>query len=356
MKHTDMTRRVLLAFAVSATLGLTACGSGSTGAGGAGAPSSPITKAAIDESGPLAGKRVTYIDAIPGNALMEGIAQGLAHELNAQGAKVIDVYQTNAQNQLDLAVANQRIQEALAQDVDAIVVFPVDVNSIQPGVKAAREAGVPIFVFQNLSDLDVSGKLAFPDAERGKATAEALAKIVGGKGKATVLSGIPSANIESAVAGAVDGLKASGMTVVGDPNNQRNLKDDAPGAQQIAQGIFAQHPDLDALVVYNSASATGAIAAAKQAGILDRVHIATMAGEDANIAQLKSGQLDVSYDLDGTTYGSEMARLVARGLGGEALHNAVVNAPLGEIFTQDNVKDFVPWSKRIQYVDLPHTY
>jgi ribose transport system substrate-binding protein len=158
------------------------------------------------------------------------------------------------------------------------------------------------------------------------------------------------------VAGAVEGLEAGGLKIVGDPANQRNLKDDAPGAQQIAQGIFAQHPDLDALVVYNSASATGAIAAAKQAGMLDQVKIATMAGEDANIEQLRTGELALSYDFDGTNYGKEMAQLVARSLEGEQLDNEVVEAPLGKIFTQDNVADFVPWPERIQYVELPHTY
>ncbi|WP_377322994.1 sugar ABC transporter substrate-binding protein [Pimelobacter simplex] len=351
-----MNRPLLLALATSATLAITACSSGTTGSSGSDAPAPEVKAAQIDASGPLAGKTVTYIDGMPGNALMEGIAQGLATELNAQGAKLVDVYQTNAQNQLDLAVANQRIQEAIAQKVDAIVAFPLDANAIRPGVEAAKKAGIPLFIFQDLGGLDVTGKLAFPDQQRGRDTGEALAEIVGGDGEATVLSGIPTDNIEDAVAGAVEGLKAGGLDVVGDPANQRNLKDDAPGAQQIAQGIFAQHPDLDALVVYNSASATGAIAAAKQAGVLDHVKIATMAGEDANIAQLKSGELALSYDFGGTNYGKEMAGLVARALKGEKLANEVVEAPLGEIFTQDNVGDFVPWPERIQYVELPHTY
>jgi ribose transport system substrate-binding protein len=340
--------------AVLATVALTACGTGSSGSGGA--ATVPAAKASVDAGGALAGKKILYVDAAPGNALLDGLAEGLAIDLNKQGAKVARVFQLNAQNQIDLAAANQRINEGIAQKVDAIVIFPLDANAVRPGVAAAKKAGIPVFVFQDLGGLDVAGKVRFPDQARGKATGEALAKLAGDSGKATVLSGLPTDNIENAVKGAVAGLKAGGMTLVGDPNNQRNLKDDAPEAQKIAQGIFANHPDLKALVVYNSGSATGAIAAAKQAGLANKVLIATMAGEDTNIAQVKDGQLALSYDLDGLKYGDVMASLVTQYLKGDKAAPAVADAPLGAIYTKDNVSTFVPWTARVSYIQIPSTF
>jgi ribose transport system substrate-binding protein len=344
-------RAVLAIFAI---VTLAACSTGTAGDSSGGGPA--LADASIDQSGSLAGKRVLYVDGVPGNALLDGLAQGLAAELNAQGAEMVRVYQINAQNQIDLAAGTQRINEGIAEGVDAIVTFPLDANAIRPGVNAANKAGIPIFTFQDLGGLDVTGKLAFPDEARGKASGEALAEIAGGEGKATVLSGIPTDNIEDAVAGAVAGLELGGMTLVGDPNNQRNLKDDAPEAQRVAQAIFQKHPDLAALVVYNSASATGAIAAAKQAGISDSVVIGTMAGEDTSIAQLEKGELALSYDFDGLAYGTEMAGLVGRSLSGEKLDNEVVEAPLGTVYTEDNVDDFVPWTEQITYVKIPSSF
>jgi ribose transport system substrate-binding protein len=342
----------IIAPLVAVMLAVSACGTGTAGERGA----QEQAKASIASSGPLAGKRILYIDGVPGNALLDGLAQGLAIDVGKQGAKVARVFQLNAQNQIDLAAANQKINEAIAEKVDAIVIFPLDANSIRPGVAAAKQAGIPVFVFQDLGQLDVAGKVRFPDEDRGKATGEALAKMAGGSGKATVLSGLPTDNIEHAVKGAIEGLKTGGMTIVGNPNNQRNLKDNAPEAQRIAQVIFQEHPDLKALIVYNSESATGAIAAAKQAGLSSKVLIATMAGEDTNIAQVKKGELALSYDLDGLKYGSVMAQLVTGELLRKIPAGTVADAPLGTVYDKTNVDQFVPWTQRVQYIQIPATF
>ena len=148
-------------------LALVACSTGSTGSTGATAPAPAATAAPANTGGALAGKKVLYVDALPGNALLDGLAQGLAAELTKQGAKVARVFQLNAQNQIDLAAANQRINEGIAQGVDAIVTFPLDANAIRPGVDAATKAGIPIFTFQALGGLDVTGKVRFPDEAQG---------------------------------------------------------------------------------------------------------------------------------------------------------------------------------------------
>ena len=76
--------------------------------------------------------RSLYVYGVPGNALLDGLAQGLAAELNKQGATMARVFQLNAQNQIDLAAGNQRINEGIVQGVDAIVTFPLDANAIRP--------------------------------------------------------------------------------------------------------------------------------------------------------------------------------------------------------------------------------
>jgi ribose transport system substrate-binding protein len=343
-----------VALAALAAVTMTACSTGSAGSSSGQAAATATANVAAD--GALSGKKVLYIDAAPGNALLDGLAQGLAIDLAAQGADVARVFQLNAQNQIDLAAANQRINEGIAQDVDAIVIFPLDANAVGPGVQAAKDAGIPVFIFQDISSIDATGKVAFPDEARGKSAGEALAEAAGGTGTATVLSGLPTDNIEDAVRGGLAGLESGGMTLVGDPNNQRNLDDDAPGGQAIAQAIFQNHPDLTALLVYNSASATGAIAAARQAGLEDTVLIGTMAGEDTNITQLQDGTLTVSYDLNGLEYGSVMADLVTRSLTGDVAEGTVVEAPEGSVFTSENAAEFVPWTERVEYIDIPSTF
>ncbi|WP_235734390.1 sugar ABC transporter substrate-binding protein [Nocardioides alcanivorans] len=344
------------AAAVLTAATLSACSGTTSTAGTDRSISCTPTDPTVDSSGPLAGKTITYVGGVPGVVLLDGIAQGLATSLNELGANVVGVYQLNAQNKFDLGAANQRMREAIAQKVDAIVLFPLDANSVRLGIEEAKAAGIPVFVFQDIDGVEATGKVAFPDEERGREVAEAFAKVVGG-GEAAIISGPPSDNVDDAVKGTERGLEAGGMTIVGDADNQRNMTADAANAQKIAQGILAKNPDLDGLVVFNAESATGAIAAAKQAGVADHLKIATLAGEDINMAQVEDGQISMAFDFNGIAIGQTMAaELIAPYLETGSVQQSTVKAPLGELYTSENVEDFTSWCERIQYVNLPSTY
>ena len=339
--------------AVVAALSMAACSSGSTGSGGSATDAKTLAPAVKPTDGPLLGKKVLYVDAVPGNVLLDAIAQGLNASLTAEGASFARVFQLNAQNQFDLSAGNQRINEGVAQGVDAIILFPSAGPGAAPGVRAAHKAGIPVFTLEDREGLqDVEGALRFPDRARGEASGESLAELAGGSGEATVLSGVPTQNIDDAVNAAMDGLKKGGMTIVGDPENQRNLKDDAPEAQRIATSILQQHPKLKALMVFNAASATGAIAAARQLGRTDLV-IGTLGGEDANMEQIRKGELAMAYDFNGYEYGTTFGPIVAQYLQGDEFEHKVVDAPLGTLYTKENVDDYEPATSRFRYVKIP---
>ncbi|WP_235734408.1 sugar ABC transporter substrate-binding protein [Nocardioides alcanivorans] len=339
--------------ALAATAMMAACSTGSTGNGSSASDSNTLAAPTKAPDGPLKGKKILYVDAVPGNPLIDGIAQGLHASLSAQGADFARVFQVNANNQFDLAAGNQRITEGIAQKVDAIILFPSAGAGAKPGIDAARNAGIPIFTIEANRDLpDVDGALRWPDAARGKEAAEALAEAAGGSGEAAVISGVATQNIDDAVQAAEEGLEAAGMTLVGDSEEQRNLQDDAPGAQEIATALLQQYPELKALMVFNANSATGAIAAARQLGRTDVV-IGTLGGEDANIDQLKSGQLAVAYDFNGYAYGTTFGPLAADVVQGKTLENKIIDAPLGKLYTEENADEYVPAAERFRYVKIP---
>ena len=339
--------------AVVAAATLVACSSGSTGNGSSASDSNTLAAPTKAADGPLKGKKVLYVDAVPGNPLLDGIAQGLYASLTAEGADFARVFQVNANNQFDLDAGNRRINEGIAEGVDAIILFPSAAAGAKPGIDAAHRAGIPIFTIEANRDLPgADGALRWPDAARGKEVAEAIAKAAGGSGEATVISGVPTQNINDAVHAAAEGLEAAGMTLVGNPDDQRNLQDDAPGAQKITTALLQQHPNLKALIVFNAGSATGAIAAARQLGRTDVV-IGTLGGEDSNIAQLKSGQLAVAYDFNAYAYGSTFGPLVADVLEGKMPESKTIDAPLGKLYTRDNADEYMPASERYRYVKIP---
>src|SRR4029450_7657932 len=96
-----------VALAATAAVTMTACSTGSAGSSSGQAAATATANVAAD--GALSGKKVLYIDAAPGNALLDGLAQGLAIDLAAQGADVARVFLLNAQKQIDLAAGSERI-------------------------------------------------------------------------------------------------------------------------------------------------------------------------------------------------------------------------------------------------------
>ena len=124
------TARVLLA-AMLAGAAVTSCsqGSSSSSAGG----TAPTTKAAADITVGYAGPTLT-------NAFFVGLSKGVNQGAKEQG---FTLKETNANGD-----ASQQFNDAinlLNQNVDVLILTPIDSNGITPAVEQANKKGVPVF-------------------------------------------------------------------------------------------------------------------------------------------------------------------------------------------------------------------
>lgn len=121
---------------------LVACSQGSdTATPSSGAePASGATKSASEITVGYAGPTLT-------NAFFVGLQKGVQDGAKEFGFKLVE---TNANGD-----AAQQVNDAinlLSQDIDALVLTPIDSNGITPAVEKANEMGVPVFTLDRGSD------------------------------------------------------------------------------------------------------------------------------------------------------------------------------------------------------------
>ena len=132
--------------------------------------------------------------------------------------------------QEDGQVQAQRIQQAVNDGADAILISCSDAGKVTGAINDAVDRGVPVMTFD--SDAPQSKRFAFygvDDIKTGQQTMAELATLMGGKGKVAILAGNQNApNLQQRVQGAKDeAAKYPGITIVGVFNHIETPQDAA---------------------------------------------------------------------------------------------------------------------------------
>lgn len=153
-------------------LPLAACGAGDPNAGGSGSSggSHPL------RIGVSVYNMSSFITA--GKEGMEAYAK----------ANNIDLLWNSAN--LDVNTQASQLDQYVKAGVDAIVVVPVQADSLAPQVAEAKAAGIPVIpVNAALNNPDVAGNVQPDDVAAGEAEMQMMADKIGGKGNIVVLQG-----------------------------------------------------------------------------------------------------------------------------------------------------------------------
>ena len=100
--------------------------------------------------------------------------------------------------EMDPARQASQIEDFVAQKVSAILVAPCDSSAIVPHLKAAQQAGIPVFS----ADIAVNGSavvshIASDNVQGGRLAARALAELLNGKGKVLIIDHPEVASVRS---------------------------------------------------------------------------------------------------------------------------------------------------------------
>ena len=135
------------------------------------------------------------------------------------------------------------VNQMIAQKVDAIILDSNSVTGLNPAIRAAYKAGIPVIAANDKVSSPLAYQVETVGAKFGATMMEAFAKTLGGKGNIVILRGLPG--------NAVDAAEAAGFhAVLKKYPNIKVLKEtygqwaDGP-AQKVMADLLAQYDDID---------------------------------------------------------------------------------------------------------------
>ena len=191
-----------------------------------------------------------------------------------------------------------RIMEDLVQqNVDGIVIVPIDGAGIVSGIERANQANIPVF---NCNTIALGGKVIGFAGIDHIALGEALGKFAvdstGGKGKIVIIEGTTGASTAQDRLVGVHNIidKYPGIEVLASTTAQYNRQT----AMRVMEDLLVRFPEIDVVLCMNDAMALGAKEAIKDA---KRMGI-KVAGVDAipeAVAAIEADEMAATVDSDG---------------------------------------------------------
>jgi ribose transport system substrate-binding protein len=245
------------------------------------------------------------------NATTAYVIEQLKSEAKTRGWKV-----TVSDTAGDFGLLVSRIEDAVAQDVDAIVLGMGDPTQMTKGINSANKAGIPVFGLDaGLTD-GVVLNITSDNADLGKQTAQVLADAIGGEGKVLMYTHDPHPGVRARAVGAKQVFDTyEGITVV------QNFHIDVPGpvdnARKITEDVLTASSDIDGIWAGWDEPAYGTTQALDAAGITS-VKVVGIDGTDFAKAEIdKGGPFVGTIEQDFDAMASQLAELMAAYFEGE---------------------------------------
>ena len=326
MKQHISRRLLLSAFSsLSASLLLIGCGGqgASTSGNGAASTGSSNAGASTSTSGAGAGgaaKGTIGVSLLTStNPFFGEMGRAITAEAKASGMEATIVSADN-----DPAKQKDQVNDFIVKKVSAIVLNPADSKSIGTAIKAANEAGIPVFTADIASlskDAKVVTHIATDNFSGGKMAAQAMIEALGGKGKVAILDHPEAESVIQRTKGFEEVIKAHNAKSAGNISVVVKL----PGGGEkdksfkAAEDILQSHPDLKGIFAINDPSALGAVAALEKANRDGKVTVIGFDGNPEGRQAVKDGKVYADLLQSPDEIGRKTVQAIVKFTAGEDL-------------------------------------
>lgn len=326
----------LLVGLLVAVLVLSACGGNGAAPSGAESPDQPdptdeAPAAATDDA---AGeeKAVAVVTPYLANAATKEVLDKFKAEGEAKGWTV-DVTDTAG----DFDRLNSAIQDAVARDVDAIVLGMGDPNQMGAGLQAAQSADIPVFAIDAAPAEGILANVTSDNADLGTKSAEWLVEAMGGKGTVLMFTHDPHPGVNARAKAAEQVLKDAGIDIA----NKIHVEVPGPvdSARKSMQDFLTANPGDDAIQGVWAGwdePALGASQAIEAAG-RDGIQVVGVDGQDFALEEIKKGgPFGATVKQDWDAIAKQVADLLEDKFGGTDPTQEQIELP-GQLLTADDV-------------------
>jgi ribose transport system substrate-binding protein len=250
----------------------------------------------------------------------------------------------------DAALQASQMDDAIALNPDLIVLFPLDVAAMSPGIKKAFDAGIPILVDNNeVLKEDKKYTVAYVgpnNYQEGVLAAELMNDILGGKGNVVIIEGAPGQEAQiQREAGFVDRLEELDSDIKILAKQTANwVKADATA---VMEDWLVRYPDIDGLYAEDDTMAVGGWVAIEEAGIKKgEIKIIGIGGSKEGLRAIKDGVMYGTV-LQSPVFEAKLMvekslEILEKGLkAGDQMDPYLNYQPLPKI-TAENVEEYLP--------------
>ncbi len=249
----------------------------------------------------------------------QDLEAGLQEAASTAGIKLVVTA-----GEFDVARQKDQLNEFIVRKVDAIVVCPCDSRSIGTAVKAANDAGIPVFTADIAclaEGVKVVCHVASDNVAGGALAAKAVADAVGGRGTIAIIDHPEVESVIQRVRGFEDAISKNPNLKIVAKLSGHGVKDQA---FRTAEDILQAHPDLTAIFGINDDSALGALAAVEKAGKSGRVRIVGFDAVPEARAAIKEGKIYADVIQQPRLIGQKTIEAITGYLSGAAIPPSIL--------------------------------
>jgi ABC-type sugar transport system, periplasmic component len=232
-----------------------------------------------------------------------------------------------------------QIETAVNQGVDGIIIEPVSVDGIMPGVKMAKDAGVTVVIVnQQISDPSAADcYVGVSNADGGEMEMTKAAEDIGGTGNVAFLFGPMGSDAQ------IGRLEGYQRVLDKNPNIKVAFEStaewDTAKALSLVENWLQTNKNLKAIVAQNDGMALGALKAVEDAKLQDSIKVYGLDATPDALKAVKDGRLAATVSQSTTDQGTEAMKACYAIANGETTDKEILVD--FTLITKDNVDDFL---------------
>ena len=277
--------------------------------------------------GPRIGLSISTLN----NPFFVTLRNGAQQAANKEGAKLIIA---DAQN--DAATQQDDVQNFVTQQVDAILINPVDSEAVVPAVQAANQANIPVIALdRGASGGKLETLIASDNVEGGRMAAKELIQLVG-SGPVAQLEGIPGTSpTRDRGQGFEEVINAQDAVQLVSSQTANFLRTEG---LNVTENILQSNPGIKGIFAQNDEMAMGAVRAlGGRAG--SEVKIVGFDGIEDALKAIQAGKMNATIAQQPDKIGSLGVENAMKVVDGKSVDK---NIPVPvKLVTKENVSQFL---------------
>lgn len=236
----------------------------------------------------------------------------------------------------DVSTQANQVDQYVSAGVDAVIIVPVQADSLGPQVEAAKAQDIPVIAVNTaLSGIELDASVQPDDVAAGAQEATQMMEALGGAGNVVILEGPLGSSPQLDRGAGIENVLAENPDVQVLAKDTSNWKRDE-AVNKMKNWISAFGDDIDGVISQNDDMALGAIQALREAGMTD-VKVVGIDGIEDGLNAVKNGEMIGTSLQHGTVELATGLAVAAKIVRGEDVElNPIYSMPA---IDADNVED-----------------